>query len=226
MPDLDGAAPATARVWDAPVRIVHWGLVLLVGGAWFTAETGRMDLHRWCGYGVLGLAAFRVYWGFAGSESARFANFLRGPKAVAAYARTLGRRAPSESAGHNPLGAWSVAALLAVLVAEVALGLFAVDVDGIESGPLSGLVDFDAGRLAAQLHQAAFTALQALVVLHLAAVVFYLAYKRQDLVGPMISGRRRFAADPGLAFAPAWRAVLGVLAAAALVWFVARGLKL
>jgi cytochrome b len=215
-----------ARLWDAPVRIGHWLIVLLAAAAWFTAEIGRMELHRRCGYGVLGLVLFRLYWGFAGSESARFASFLKGPRAVAAYARTLGRRAPSETAGHNPLGAWSVAALLAALAAEAGFGLFAVDVDGIESGPLSRFVDFDAGRRAAALHALAFTALQALVVLHLAAAVFYLAYKRQDLIGPMITGRRRFAVDPDLKFAPAWRAAAGALAAAALVWFVARGLRM
>lgn len=225
MAQLDSAPAVRARLWDAPVRIGHWLIVLLVAGAWFTAETGRMELHGWCGYGVLGLAAFRIYWGFAGSQSARFASFLKGPKAMAAYARTLGRRAPSETPGHNPLGAWSVAALLVVLAAEVVTGLFAVDVDGVESGPLSRFVDFDAGRRAAELHELAFTGLQALVVLHLAAVAFYLVYKRQDLIGPMITGRRRFAADPGLTFAPAWRAVLGALAAAVLVWFVARGLR-
>jgi cytochrome b len=214
-----------SRLWDGPVRIVHWLIVLLVAGAWWTGETGRMEWHRWCGYGVLGLVLFRLYWGFAGSQSAKFASFLKGPRAVAAYARTLGRRTASEVAGHNPLGGWSVAALLAALLAVTGLGLFAVDVDGIESGPLSRLVDFDGGRLAAELHEKVFTVLQVLVALHLAAVIFYLVYKRQDLIGAMITGRRRFAADPGLFFAPLWRAAVGVLAAAAVVWIIAKGLR-
>jgi cytochrome b len=225
MQEAAGPPGVRARLWDAPVRIVHWMIVIAAGLSWFTAETGRMEQHRWSGYTMMALVVFRIYWGFAGSQSARFASFLKGPKTVAAYARTLGRRAPSDTPGHNPLGAWSVAALLATLVVQVGSGLFAVDLDGLESGPLSHLVDYDGGRAAAAVHDISFTVLQALVVLHLAAVVFYLAYKRQNLIGAMISGRRRFAADPGLTFAPAWKALLGVVGAFVLMWFVSKGLK-
>jgi cytochrome b len=223
--DSAGAA-VRARLWDAPTRIVHWGLVALIAFAWWAGETGHMDWHRRSGYAVLGLLAFRLAWGFAGSGSARFASFVRGRGATLAYLKTLPGRSPTDVPGHNPLGAWSVLAILATLAAQVVTGLFAVDVDGLESGPLSDRVDFDAGRLFAAWHHWSFWALEALVVLHVAAVVFYLAYKGSNLIGPMITGRRRFAADPALSFAPIWRAVLVALLAAAFVWWVSKGLRL
>ena len=123
------------------------------------------------------------------------------------------------------MGALSVLALLAVLVVQVATGLFAVDVDAIEAGPLSDRVSFETGRLLAKWHHWSFTALEVLVVLHLAAVVFYLVYKRSNLVGPMITGRRWFASDPALRFAPWWRVLLVALIAFALMAWVSKGLR-
>jgi len=95
----------------------------------------------------------------------------------------------------------------------------------MESGPLSYLVDFDTGRLFAEVHEWSFTAIQVLVVLHLAAVAFYMIHKRNNLIGPMITGRRRFESDPGLTFAPWWRVVLGVVLAFAIMWAISKGLR-
>ncbi len=220
------AAVVRARLWDGPTRIVHWSLVILIVLAWWSAENDKMDWHRWSGYGVLGLIAFRLIWGFAGSGSARFASFVRGPAATLAYARTLPSRAHADTPGHNPLGAWSVVAIIAAVAAQVVTGLFAVDVDGIESGPLSDRVSFDTGRLLAKWHHWSFWVLEALVVVHIAAIAFYLTYKRSNLIGPMVTGRRDFAADPGLKFAPLWRAVLVAAVAAALTGWVMKGLRL
>lgn len=215
-----------ARLWDAPTRIFHWGIVGLVGFAWWAGETGRMDWHRLAGYAVIGLLAFRLVWGLVGSSSARFASFVKSPAATLAYIRHLPSREHRESPGHNPLGALSVLAILATLVAQVVTGLVAVDVDGIESGPLSDRVDFDTGRLFAQWHHWSFWALEALVVLHLAAIVFYALYKRVDLVRPMVTGEGKFAADPGLTFAPLWRAALAAVAAGLFAWWASQGFKL
>ena len=136
------ADAARVRVWDVPTRLVHWLIVALVGASWWTGETGRLEWHRWSGYTLTGVILFRIYWGFFGSSTARFARFVRGPRGVIDYLR--GRWAVA--AGHNPLGSWSVLALIVLLVTQVALGLFAVDVDGIESGPLSTYVSFEMGR--------------------------------------------------------------------------------
>jgi cytochrome b len=219
-------APVRARLWDWPTRLVHWALVLLIGFAWWSAESDRLMWHRLSGYVVIGLVAFRLIWGFVGSGSARFASFVRGPRATLAYARTLASRAYKASPGHNPLGAWSVLAILACLIAQVVTGLFAVDVDGLESGPLADRVSFDTGRALAEWHEWSFTALQVLVVLHLLAIGFYALYKRVDLVRPMVTGRQAFEIDPKLSFAPLWRTALAGLVATALAWFVSKGLRL
>ena len=216
-------AGVRARLWDAPVRIVHWLLVVLIGFSWWSSDD-HLEWHRWSGYAILGLVAFRLWWGFAGGGAARFKSFVRGPKAVAAYVRSLPGAAPANVPGHNPLGGWSVLAILAALVGQVSAGLFATDVDGLESGPLSHLVDFDTSRAFAEAHELIFRVLQGLVVLHVAAVLFYLFYKRTNLIGPMITGRRAFPEDPGLAGAPAWRLWLGVALAAGLAWWVSKGL--
>lgn len=194
--------------------------------AWWSAETGRMEWHRLAGYVVLALLVFRIIWGFWGSGTARFTSFVKGPAAALAYARSLPSRARADLPGHNPLGGWSVLAIIAVLVVQVATGLFAVDVDAIEAGPLSDRVDFDTGRLIAKWHHWTFWALEALIVLHLTAIAFYLVYKRTNLIRPMITGTQDFAHDPKLAFAPLWRAAAAAALAAAAAWWISKGLRL
>lgn len=226
----DGSGPeqkVQARLWDGPTRLTHWGLAALVAFSWWSAEEGKMDLHRYSGYAVLALLVFRVFWGFAGASTARFMQFVKGPRAILAYARTLGARTPSETPGHNPLGGLSVLALLAAMISQVAFGLFAVDIDGLESGPLSTYVDFDTGRVFAELHEASFKILLVLAALHVAAVFFYLIWKKENLIAPMVRGWRAFGGEaPEVRFAPWWRAVIGLALAAAAAWFVSKGLKL
>jgi len=219
-------AGVRTRIWDSPTRIVHWLLVILLGVSWWSAEVAeRLDWHRWSGYAIIALVVFRIYWGFAGSGSARFASFVKGPRETLAYMKTLPDRATKDMPGHNPMGALSVLAILAALTVQVTTGLFAVDVDGFESGPFSYLVEFETGRLFATVHHWSFKTLQALVLLHLAAIAFYLIYKRSNLIGPMITGRRTLDQDPGLAFAPLWRLVLGVVIAAAVAWVASKGFR-
>jgi len=172
-------------VWDIFVRIVHWSLVVLIPLAWWTYEIDQMALHRLIGYAVLALLAFRLFWGFAGSGPARFANFLRGPRKVAAY---LSGRAPHH-VGHNPLGGWSVSLLIGLSCVQPLLGLFAADREGLDSGPLAGLVSDDDAQLAEQMHAILFYyVLLALVALHVLAIAAY-AWRGKNLVWPMLSGR-------------------------------------
>ncbi|MDP1618701.1 cytochrome b/b6 domain-containing protein [Phenylobacterium sp.] len=211
---------ARVRVWDLPTRLVHWALAVLVVVAWLTGGE-RMDIHRYAGYGILGLVIFRLYWGVAGGSTARFSEFVKGPGAVLAYVR--GWRGAPASFGHNPLGALSVVLLVVLLISQVGLGLFAVDVDGMESGPLARFVDFDAGRKAADLHELNFRLLQAAVALHLVAIAAYALFKRRNLVGPMVTGRDATAGLEGeLRPAPLWRLALGVVIAVLVVVLIAR----
>ncbi|MEY4249175.1 MAG: hypothetical protein RJA87_808 [Pseudomonadota bacterium] len=220
------SAKVRAKLWDGPTRMFHWALVILMGLAWWSVEANQTEWHLWAGYGILGLIVFRLIWGLAGSASARFSTFVKGPVVTLAYAKTLSRRSAGEMVGHNPLGGWSVMAILAAILSQVVTGLFAVDVDGLESGPLSDRVSFETGRLFSEWHDLSFTAIKFLVVLHLSAIAFYALYKRANLITPMITGYKSFQTDPKLRFAPLWRAALVAGAAAALTWWVMKGLRL
>ena len=216
-------SPVRIRVWDVPTRVVHWLVVLLVAFSWWTAETGRMEWHRWSGYTMLALVIFRVYWGIAGSSTARFREFVRGPRATASYLKGNWTAAP----GHNPLGALSVVALLALLAAQVALGLFAVDVDGIESGPLSTYVSFEAGRTAAGWHESVFDVLTAFIALHVVAVGYYVVVRKQALVAAMVHGKRAYPEPQPqpMRSASFMRLMIGVVLAAGCTWMVARAFQ-
>lgn len=174
------------RVWDLPIRLFHWLLVILVAVSWLSAEERRMDIHLLSGLGVLGLVVFRLLWGLFGSSTARFASFVRGPGAVIAYLRGQGGE---KRAGHNPLGALSVLALLGLLAVQVGTGLFASDTDGLDYGPLNFLVSYDLAETLSDIHETTFDLLTVLIVLHLAAIAFYLVMRRRNLVRPMVIGR-------------------------------------
>ncbi|WP_336968955.1 cytochrome b/b6 domain-containing protein [Sphingobium aromaticiconvertens] len=205
-------------VWDLPLRLFHWSLVGLLAFSWWSAENHYMDWHRLSGQAVLFLIAFRVIWGVVGSDPARFAYFLKGPRSIRAY-MSHGEVA---TVGHNPLGGWSVVAMLLALSVQVMTGLFAVDIDGIESGPLSHLVDFDQGRLASAIHGFAFNVLLGLIALHVVAVFFYLIVRRRNLIGPMVTGSASTRTAPPV---PVRRAnpvalLTAIAVAGALAWWV------
>ncbi len=211
-------------VWDLPTRLFHWLLVGLIGFSWWSAETRHMDWHQLSGLTVCGLLVFRILWGFWGASTSRFSHFVRGPRAVWAYLRG---RAPS-TIGHNPLGGWSVIALLLALGAQVVSGLFAVDIDGIESGPLSHLVDFEQGRLAARAHAVSFNAVLGLIGLHVLAILFYLIVRRRNLTVAMITGSQKAQATGSAAVTRArrWRLIPAIVAGALLAWWIAGGARL
>ena len=189
-----GEGPREAPVWDRPTRVFHWVLVVLVVVCYLSGRNGRFDIHIPAGQALLVLVVARILWGFAGSASSRFRAFIRPVREIAAYLPTLVRREPDGRAGHNPLGGLSVVAMLLVLVVQASLGLFAVDVDGFNDGPLSFLVSYDAAREAAELHAMVVDGLLILVGLHIAAVLFHLVYKRENLTKAMLTGRGRLAA--------------------------------
>jgi len=212
------------KLWDWPVRLVHWLLVGLLGFSWWAADD-HLDWHQWSGYAVIALLVFRIYSGFAGGGAARFVTFVRGPRVTLAYLKTLGGRTPATTPGHNPLGALSIVLILALLLAQVTLSLFAVDVDDYQAGPLSDRVSFDLGRQIAEWHDLSFHALQAVAAVHVVAVLFYLVWKRTNLIGPMITGWRRLPQDPDFAPKPVWRLVVGVILAAGVAWSLSKGLR-
>jgi len=177
------------RVWDLPTRLFHWSLVVLVACSVVTAKVGGLwlDWHMRSGYAILALLVFRLLWGVAGSRHARLSHFVRGPRIVLAYLRG---RHPHDGAGHNPAGALSVVAMLAVLLAQASTGLFTND-GSFTEGPLARLVSSATSERLSTLHRWGELAIYGLVALHLAAVLLYLAVRRDNLIGPMITGDRK-----------------------------------
>ena len=180
-----GAAPGRVAVWDLPTRLFHWLLVALIGLSWWAAEEEELELHLYSGYAILSLLLFRLMWGFVGSSTARFRNFVRGPRAVLGYVRDM--RGWSRI-GHTPLGALSVIALLALIAFQVTTGLINSDDDGLHEGPLAPLVSFDVSEAAHDLHEDAFDILLVFIGLHVAALVIYRLALGKRLVGPMVTG--------------------------------------
>ncbi len=180
-------------VWDLPTRLFHWVLVGLVALAVVTGKVGGiyMTYHLWGGFAILVLVLFRVLWGLVGGRHARFRDFVKGPRAVMADATNLFRRDAQRYLGHNPLGGWSILALLLVLLIQAGTGLFAND-DILTEGPLAVQVSKTASDALTRVHRLNQQALLALVAIHVAAVFFYLAVKRDNLIMPMITGRKHW----------------------------------
>jgi cytochrome b len=188
--------PERILVWDGAIRLVHWLMVILVPLLWWTAEQGYMDWHKRFGLTMFGLVLFRLLWGIWGTWTARFGPMVRRMGSLSSYIKKLRRREPGATFGHSPLAAISVFALLFVLATQVTTGLFAVDVDGLESGPLAVMVSFETGRQFAEVHEFNFNLLAALIGLHIAAIAFYHFVLKEKLVGAMVTGRRSRADFP------------------------------
>lgn len=220
------------RVWDLPVRLFHWTLVALMVVSYFTGRAGGdwMKFHFWSGYSILTLILFRIAWGFVGSTTARFADFVKGPSAAIAHLRgVLGSDRPRE-AGHNPIGGAMVVALLLAVLLQVAAGFFSADTDmGMVNGPLALLVADKWVERATAFHKFWINVLLWMVALHVLAAIVYLVWKRQNLIGAMLTGRKPLddVVPPGkpvpvLVFVSNRLAVSLLLAAAAIVYFIVR----
>ncbi len=202
-------------IWDWPLRACHWLLVLCVSGSWATHYAGLewFAWHRWFGYTALVLVAFRIAWGFVGPRHARFESFVRGPRGILRYLRGNERALP----GHNPLGALSVLAFLAVLLLQAGTGLFAND-EIANAGPLFGWVAQETSNRLTAVHATTSKVLLGLIALHLAAVAWHDLVRGRRLVRSMLNGRKRGPAIPatsGIVSALAVRAFAIVIALAA-----------
>lgn len=203
--DAPTAAPAgrPVLVWDLPVRVFHWLMVLCFAGAWLTAESERWRLlHVTLGYTMGGLVAFRVLWGLTGTRHARFASFVRGPLAVLRYLRSLVRGEPEHHVGHNPAGALAIVAMLALVAGIV----------------LTGHLNYNdlAGEWLEEVHEVAASLMLALVAVHLAAVLASSWLHGENLVRSMVTGRKLGTPRDGVR--SAWRSV-GVLMLLAVMGF-------
>jgi len=209
--------PLAVRVWDLPTRLFHWILAACVVGSVVSAKIGggAMLWHFRFGYVVLTLLAFRLLWGFVGGRWSRFGAFVYAPATSLRFLR--GRSEPHEHhhVGHNPLGAWSVLALLGMLVVQVSTGLIADD-EIANNGPLSRYVATATSLAATSWHKTyGQWIIIALVVLHVAAIAFYWFRRRQNLVAPMLHGDKLLTKDVPASIDTATSRVLALAIAAA-----------
>ncbi len=175
------------RVWDLPTRLFHWALVAAVIGLAITGTLGgnAMVWHFRFGYSVLTLLLFRIVWGLVGGRWSRFGAFIYSPASVINYLKGKGK--PEHGIGHSPIGAGSVFAMLGFLLAQVGTGLLSDDEIAF-SGPLTRFVSNATVGLATNYHKnIGKWILLALVVLHIAAIAFYL-WRKHNLVGAMLHG--------------------------------------
>lgn len=202
-PNSAVSAPASRKilVWDAPVRVFHWLMVLSFAGAYLSAESERWRLaHVTLGYTMAGLVVFRILWGLLGTRYARFSSFVRGPKAVARYLGGALRGQPEHHTGHNPAGALAIVALLALTLAIGA----------------SGWASYNevAGEWLKDIHEAVANLMLAVVGLHIAGVVVSSWLHRENLALAMLNGRKL--GTPAQGIRRAWRSVAALMLVAVL----------
>lgn len=192
--------PATEkrRIWALPIRLFHWALAGCVIAAWIIGENlsfTNISTHFLLGYMVGGLVAFRILWGLFAKGPTSLKALFPAPKQVKAYMGGMTRRAPSYWPGHNPVGALAVLALLTSLILQVVTGLFIESDDFFDGGPLADMVGDKLQGTLTFLHHLNSKILLALIIAHVGAALFYLIWKRENLIGAMITGRKEVKTD-------------------------------
>ncbi|WP_336083429.1 cytochrome b/b6 domain-containing protein [Thalassospira sp. CH_XMU1448-2] len=192
------------KLWDFPVRLFHWALVVAIVTAWWTNRQLMIDIHAIAGYSVLALVLFRIIWGFVGSSNARFGSFIKGPDKVIGYAVKIptGSMAELTYAGHNPAGGWMVVVLIVLVAIQAISGLFASeDTFLFFDGPLVAHVSSDVARIMNWIHRTNINLIYVMVGLHVFAALFYLVAKRENLIGAMVTGVRTVPVELAARFA-------------------------
>ena len=182
-------------VWDVPLRVFHWALMISVVGAMISGHFGIWEIHERFGMTIIGLIGFRIIWGFVGSPTAQFRHFLTGPSAVVNTARDLINRRSSDKAGHSPLGGYATIALLALPLMMALTGTINSD-DILFDGPFYHWLP-DYSRLAGRIHEIGRYFIIFVIILHLSALCYYVFILRKNIVAAMITGRNKKAQGQG-----------------------------
>lgn len=177
-------------IWDIPIRLFHWAIVITLCYSWYSMEIeGDLGHHFLSGYIALGLILFRIVWGIIGSRYARFGSFIYKPSEISAYLKTFFNREGGKYAGHNPLGGLSVLALLLVILIQTGTGMFADDED-YYFAPLNDYVSGSTAGRITEFHGVNAKIIFGLAILHIVAILFYRLYKKENLITAMITGKK------------------------------------
>ncbi len=223
IPDITTAT--TIKVWDLPVRIFHWSLVLLFIGAYATNKLGPdwFKYHLWCGYGIIVLVSFRLIWGLVGTYHARFINFVSDPITTLKYATRFFSGDHKPHTGHNPLGAVMVVILLLTMLVQAATGLFTND-EIFNVGPLYSYISNELSLQLTSLHRQLFYWILGAVLIHVLAVLYHVLFKRDGIVKAMFTGNKsgiHLADEPAIKSSRLWLAVVIILILSGiLAWLV------
>jgi cytochrome b len=208
-------------VWDIPVRLFHWLLVICLLGQWLTAEVLEdvMDVHFYIGYFVLGLIIFRLFWGFVGTKYAKFSSFIASPKAMLSYLRSLTSKQKVFTTGHNAVGGLLLPAVLILVGLQAISGLFTSD-DIVSSGPYYEGADSVTQEWMQWLHHNIFDVLIALIVIHLLVIAWYRWALKHDLITPMLTGQKVVEASKAIAHSKLVRALILAIAVGIFVYWL------
>lgn len=206
-------------IWDLPLRIFHWCFAFTVFACWYTAENkdDYIDIHIQLGFIALGLVIFRVLWGVVGPKHARFSQFIPSPNKVISYLKNSNKH--NKTPGHNPLGALMVVLMILLIGIQTISGLFIND-DVFSSGPYYGSISSDLEGIMQFLHHNSFDFMIAAIVLHILAILFYWIVKKQNLVVPMLTGKKSATDVKSSDAIPHSKIILAVIIAALCAGFV------
>lgn len=219
---LKSAAEHKKRlVWDIPTRLFHWLLVLFIAAQWLTAEVleGYSDIHNLIGYCILGLVMFRLVWGFFGTKYARFSNFLTGPEKIVGYLASLMKGNNNGFIGHNPLGGLLVPVVLILLGLQAISGLFISD-EIFHNGPLFQSISDKNTEIMDWIHHNVFDVLLGFILLHLLAIVYYQWRLKQDLIRPMLSGKKRVGKEQAIKHSDLIKAIILIILIAIFIYWL------
>ena len=179
-------------VWDLPVRLFHWLLVISLIASWYTSDGERdlIEYHLYTGYFILGLLLFRIIWGVIGTKYALFSQFIPTPKKLKSYLQGNTQKQDDNTIGHNPLGALMVVFMLSLILSQVISGLFMND-DIFTSGPYYESVSSSTQQFMSFIHHNVFDVIVAVSLVHISAAFYYLFVKKSNLISPMITGFKR-----------------------------------
>jgi len=206
-------------IWDLPLRIFHWSFAFIILASWYTAEQGAdlVEIHMKLGFVALALLVFRVLWGIIGPKHARFSQFLPSPKKLLLYLRNS--KSQKTTPGHNPLGAMMVVLMILLISIQAISGLFIND-DVFSSGPYYGSISNELEKTMRFLHHNTFDFMIAAIGIHLAAVAYYWRIKKQNLVLPMITGKKSTGQVEAIDAIPHSKIILACILAICCVGFV------